>query len=414
VIARQQQVIADSDRLQREQHDAVLAVQPPTASAGDQLYYLAHHTRHHPSSWAALSVGQRDLRSFNVKVRLLALHGQLYDGDIVSPLLAALGTFDLAFVLVALAPLLVVALCHDLLSGEREAGTWPLVKSQPSSPLAVFAAKVLARYAVLVGVVTAAVLVAPLLVGAPLDGRVVALAATMTLYLLLWVGLAAAVSSLGRGSDVNVLVLLGLWVMLVIVGPALVMVAGAARYPTPEALELTVAQRQGYHEAWDRPVAETMAPFLARHPGWGAFPVPTDRYSTAWYYAMQQRGDDAAAPAAAAYRAALEARHAWVQRGLALFPPAALQASVDRLARTDLTSHLAYLDSVATFHATLTRHFLPMMFREPSLGEVDWSGTPRHDHHDEGRAGDLAAPLPSLLAWLGLALAVILARRARI
>ena len=105
VIARQEQQLAASEGVQREQHEAVLGLLPPTASAGAQLYYLTHHTRHHPSSWAPLSVGQRDLRSFNVKLRLLALHGQLYDGDIVSPLLAALGTFDLAFVLVALTPL---------------------------------------------------------------------------------------------------------------------------------------------------------------------------------------------------------------------------------------------------------------------------------------------------------------------
>jgi hypothetical protein len=72
--------------------------------------------------------------------------------------------------------------------------------------------------------------------------------------------------------------------------------------------------------------------------------VPTDRYSNAWYYAMQQRGDDAAAPAAAAYVATLHVRHAWVGRWLWLFPPAALQRALDRMARTDLPSHLAYLD----------------------------------------------------------------------
>lgn len=414
VIARQEAVLAESDRLQHEQHDAVLRAQPPTASAGDQLYYLAHHTRHHPSTWAPLSIGQRDLRAFNLKVRLLALHGQLYDGDIVSPLVAALGTFDLAFVLVALTPLLVIALCHDLVSGEREAGTWPLVKAQPVTPWAVLAAKTSARAAVLLVLVLVVVGGAPLIVGARWDGRVAALMAAVSLYLTVWVALAVLVGTLGRASDVNALALLGLWVLLVVVGPSLVMVAGAARFPTPEALELTVAQRQGYHAAWDRPVPESMAPFLARHPGWSDVPVPTDRYSTAWYYAMQQRGDDAAASAAAAYRAALEARHAWVRRGLSWWPPAALQGALDRLARTDLPAHLGYLDSVAVFHATLTRHFLPVMFREPTLAEVDWSGTPRHDHHDEGSAGDMWPPLAGLAGWLAVTGVAVWTRRTRL
>jgi ABC-2 type transport system permease protein len=412
VIERQRRALAQSDRLQAEQHDAVLAHQPPTGSAGDQLYYLAFHTRHHPSSWASLSIGQRDQRSFNVKVRALALHGQLYDGDLTNPLLAALGTFDFAFVLVALVPLLVVALCHDLVSGEREAGTWPLVKAQPAAPLRVLMAKVGARYAVLLTLVCAAVAASPFAIGAAWDGRVAALMLTMAVYLLAWVSMSMLVATLGRPSDVNALVLLGVWVLLVVVGPALVVMAGAARYPTPEALELTVAQRQGYHASWDRPVPETMAPFVARYPQWANTPVPTDRYSTAWYYAMQQRGDDEAAPAAAAYRAALVARQTWVGRWLRLLPPADVQRALDRLARTDLQAHLAYLDSVASFHETLERHFLPVMFQEPTIAEVNWRTLPRHDHRDEGLAGDLLPAFGPLAAWLAGALGLTWLRRA--
>ena len=405
VIERQRRVLAQSDQLQREQHDAVLAHQPATGSAGDQLYYLAFHTRHQPSSWASLSLGQRDQRSFNLKVRALALHGQLYDGDLTNPLLGALGTFDFAFVLVALAPLLVVALCHDLVSGEREAGTWPLVKAQPAAPLTVLAAKVGARYAVLLALVGAAVATAPVVTGAPWDLRVAALLITMAIYLLAWMSVATFVGTLGRSSDVNALVLLGVWVLLVVVGPALVVVAGAARHPTPEALELTVAQRQGYHASWDRSVPETMAPFVARYPEWASVPVPTDRYSTAWYYAMQQRGDDQAAPAATAYRAALVARQEWVEGWLRLFPPASMQVALDRLARTDLPGHLAYLDSVASFHEALKRRFLPVMFREPTIAEVNWLDVPRHDYRDEGTARDLlpAGFTVAIFAALGLA-----------
>ena len=133
---------------------------------------------------------------------------------------------------------------------------------------------------------------------------------------------AAVVALAGRASDVNALVMLGLWVLWVVVGPALVTTAGAARFPTPEALELTVQQRHGYHGSWDRPVAETMAAFYARYPEWKDVPVPTDRYTNAWYYAMQQRGDDAAATAAAGYFETLRARHGWVTGWWPLLPPA--------------------------------------------------------------------------------------------
>lgn len=411
VIERQRRVLAQSDALQQAQHEAVLSHQPGSAPAGDQLYYLAFHTRHQPSSWAALSLGQRDQRSFNLKVRMLALHGQLYDGDLISPLVSAFGSFDLTFVLAALAPLLIVALCHDLVSGEREGGTWRLVRAQPVPALRVLAVKAGVRAAVVMGVVGAVIAALPVASAVPWDARVAALIAVISVHLLAWAVLACVVATFGWASEINALVLLALWVVLVVVGPALLLVAGAARFPTPEALELTVLQRQGYHGAWDRPVPETMAAFVARYPEWKDAHVPGDRYSNAWYYAMQQRGDDAAAPAAAAYRTALLERHAWSGRWLALLPPAQVQAAMDRVARTDLPGHIAYLDSVATFHEALKRRFFPVVFAESTVSQVAWRDVPRHDHADEGRAADLIPALGGLAGWLAAALAVLWTRR---
>lgn len=414
IIERQRRALADADRLQAEQHDAVLRHQPPTAVAGDQLYYLAFHTRHAPSSWAPLSIGQRDQRSFNVKVRMLALHGQLYDADVTSPLLAALGTFDFAFVLVALAPLLVIAATHDLLSSEREAGTWPLIRSQPVAAVRVLGLKLAVRVSVVIGVTLAALLAAPLATGAVLDGRLAAAMAVATAYLLLWGVMALVVATFGRASEVNALVLLGLWLLWVVVGPSLVTTAASARFPTPEALELTVQQRHGYHGAWDRPVPDTMARFYTRYPEWRSVPVPADRYSNGWYYAMQQRGDDAAADAAARFLSGLEARHAWVQRFWWLLPPALVQAGFDRAARTDLPSHLAYLRSVAEFHERLKARFFPVVFSEVSIAEVDWQDVPRHLHDDEGAGVDLVPALAGLSAWLAVAVLAVGLRAGRL
>jgi hypothetical protein len=84
----------------------------------------------------------------------------------------------------------------------------------------------------------------------------------------------------------------------------------------------------------------TMARFFERYPEWRGAPVPNDTYSNAWYYAMQQRGDDAAARAVAAYFHALERRRAFASRASFLFPPAVFRRALDEVARTDLDSHL--------------------------------------------------------------------------
>jgi ABC-2 type transport system permease protein len=97
---------------------------------------------------------------------------------------------------------------------------------------------------------------------------------------------------------------------------------------------------------------------------------------------MQQRGDAAASDAARRYRQALEARDAWLARASWLCPPAALHRVLTRVSGTDLAGYLAYLDSVARYHEALKRHFLPVIFSDQTVADVDWTAVPRHHHRD--------------------------------
>jgi ABC-2 type transport system permease protein len=385
VIDRQRLAIAEGRALQDEQHRAILLAQPPSSNAGDQLYYLFFHTVHEPSAWAPLSLGQRDLQPFNLKVRLLALQGQLYDTDVVNPLLAAFGSFDLAFVIVFIVPLFVIALSHNVLSSERELGTWSLIRSQPASARRLLLLKLGIRAAAVLAPVLLLVISSAWALALPTDTRLLAILALVIVYVLFWAGASLIVVAWRRSSDVSLVILLGVWIVTAILGPALVNVVAGLRYPLPEALELTVRQRQGYHEAWDRPLPESMRRFYQRYPEWRDAPVPEDRYSNAWYYAMQQRGDDEAAPAAAEYRETQTRKLAWTGRALMLFPPALLQSALNAIARTDLESHLAYLDSVASYHEALKRHFFGTIFSDASIEQVQWNSAPRHVFRDDGR-----------------------------
>jgi ABC-2 type transport system permease protein len=382
VIDRQHEALAETPRLQQEEHRRILGPLDPAANAGDQLYYLAFHTVREPSAWAPLAVGQRDVHAFNLKVRILALHGQLYDTDLGNPLLATLGQFDLAFVLVVLAPLLVIAFTFGAYSDEVTDGTWTLVRSQPTNPRAALAIRYLLRTAAVWLALLGLYGLATLWLGLPLDATWWLIALATAGYVALWTAASMVVAAFRRSSDFNLLALLGLWVLWTALGPALAHVAAAARYPLPEALELTVLQRQGYHAAWDEPLSAVMDAFYQRYPEWRATDVPKDRYSNGWYYAMQQRGDDAAGEAAARYRQALEARDGWVDGVSWFFPPAAFHRLLTRAAGTDLQGYLAYLDSVAAYHESLKRHFFPVVFSNATVAAVDWSAAPVHSHRD--------------------------------
>ena len=400
VTDRQRAAIAESPAIQAEQHEAILAAQPPDANGGDQLYYLFFHTAHEPSAWAPMSLGQRDLQPFNLKIRLLALHSQLYDVEFGNPLLAAFGSFDLAFILVFVVPLFVIALTHNVWSLEREQGSWPLVTSQPTSPAVVLGLKLGVRLAAILLPVLIIVLASAWWLALPADGRLLGVAVLCGVYVLLWGGTAAVVGGFRRSSDVNLAVLLGIWIVGCVLGPSLVNAAAAVRYPLAESLELTVRARQGYHEAWDIPLKETMARFYERYPEWRDVPIPADRYSNGWYYAMQQRGDDEAESAVKAYRGSLIRRQTWVASALRLFPPALFQSALNGIARTDLDAHLAYLDSVAHYHEALKTYFFPVAFHEMPVADVSWNGAPRHRFADTRPISPLGDSEGwSLVAW---------------
>ncbi|MFY0577498.1 DUF3526 domain-containing protein [Cystobacter fuscus] len=123
----------------------------PGAEAGSAAYYTFHLTTDPPSPLAFAALGQRDVQPYVLRVRLLGLHSQLYESETLNPELALPGAFDFAFVLIYLAPLVIIALMHELVSGEREAGRLRLLVSLPASGLGVWGRRGLLRYLLVLG-----------------------------------------------------------------------------------------------------------------------------------------------------------------------------------------------------------------------------------------------------------------------
>src|SRR5450830_698303 len=123
------------ERIAAVQRDDVAAVAKNYQKGGEAGlagYYTPHLTDNPPLPLAFAAFGQRDVQPYSLRVRLLGLQAQLYESESVNPELAAAGRFDFAFVLVYLAPLFVIALMHDLVTGEREAGRLRLLASLPA------------------------------------------------------------------------------------------------------------------------------------------------------------------------------------------------------------------------------------------------------------------------------------------
>ena len=399
VIAAQQNVLAAAPELQRAHFEKVLAAHPASSvGAVESLYYLNHFTRHEPSRFAPLSIGLRDVNPYNLKVRMLALEGQLYDSDISNPATLALGNFDLSFLLVFLYPLLIIAFTHNTLSAEQEQGTWNLICSQPTSPQTILRRKAIIRFSAIAAVWLLTLLVSLFWLRLPLDRRFGFVVLISLAYLLFWWAAALFVISFRRSSNFNALALLGVWLGLTMLVPAALNVALSILLPVPEALAVTVNQREGYHAQWDRPQTETMQQFFQVYPEYAGFQVPPDQFSYGWYYAAQHLGDIEAAPSSLEFRAKLRQRQQWMRVAAWFTPTINAQSAFNQIAQTDLENHLAYLDSVRSFHAQVRQFFYPLLMRNDAPPPVNWEQMPRHQFNDEAQAASFPLSSLSLLA----------------
>lgn len=385
----------------------------PKGEAGYVSYYTFYPTHHPLPPLGALTNGVRDLVPGVIWVRLLGLEGQLYEADIGNPLLQALGGFDLAFVWCALVPLALLVLAHDTLSRERDHGRLALLAAQSTSIAKVVLVRLGVR-AIAVGLAgTAAFAAGVAWLRIPLDAAALGWLGAAWAHLFCWAGLAALVIAFARSVAGSLATALTLWVLAVVLVPALLNLALVAAHPVREGLELSVRQRQESHAAWDKPRAETMEKFFAHNPDWQGTPPVTGRFAWRWYYAMQEMGDRSVATESRAYRGNLRARQAALAR-LAWFAPAAYaQLALSARAGTDLDAHLAYLDRVRAFHDELKRYFNPLFFAETSITPADYAAFPRYQA--------VAEPLPSApplspllgLGALALAASTVALRRVR-
>lgn len=403
VIAAQQQVIAATPQMQRE-HLQKMVAQHATPDPLNTLYYLNFFTTHEPSRYAPLSIGLRDVNPFNLKIRMLTLEGQLYDSEISNPTTLALGNFDLAFLLVFLYPLLIIAFTHNTLSSEQEQGIWPLLCSQPVAAPTVLAVKASLRFLPVVVVWLLTLLTSVAWLRLPLDRRFGSILFVSLAYLLFWFAVVWLVVSFKRSSNFNALLLLGVWLTLAILLPAASNIALSTLLPVPEAFAVSVNQREGYHQQWDRPKAETMQKFFQHYPEYASFQAPAEKFSWGWYYAAQHLGDVDAADAAAQLRAKLLQRQQWTQRLAWVTPTINAQTAFNRIAQTELENHLAYLDSVRQFHEQVRKHFYPFLLRNDAPPPINWQQLPSHSFNAE-RLAHQAVLFPSA-CWSLLAISL--------
>ena len=362
------------------------------------LYYLRFGLVNQTHPLNGLSIGQRDINSSIQSVTIRNLEAQKYDTDLFNPFNLLTGNLDFSFVLIYLLPLLIISFSYNLLSEEREGGTWKLVSSQSNYPFKLLLRKLIIRAIAIIAVLLVLMLLASRILALPFDNSFMAVVAIAVLYLLFWFAICLWVISLQKRSSTNAVILLSAWMLLTVILPGAVNNYILSKYPVPEAMATAVAQREGLHEKWDMDKQITMDRFYAHYPQFSKYALPDGQFSWLWYYAMQQMGDDESRVQAKEMQDKLWQREKTSELIACFVPTLHTQHQLNTIARAGLSDHLQFLDSTTNFHEKMRLYFYPKIFGEAPVMSEDWKIFKMEHFSAESKTNWITMLIPLILA----------------
>src|SRR5690606_23617029 len=128
--------LAVQDRQFQESQEYLASEQARWQSKGEEAdpgyigYYLFSPAQFQASPWAGLFPGERREVLSQLRIRLLAVQGQLYGTPMINIAHLHVGWLDLTFVWLYLLPLLIGLISVTCAAEDRSSGRWPLLVSQ--------------------------------------------------------------------------------------------------------------------------------------------------------------------------------------------------------------------------------------------------------------------------------------------
>jgi ABC-2 type transport system permease protein len=375
---------------------------------------LVSYAESPPGPLSLLTSGQSDLHAPVLRLTTQSAETFVHTYDPHSPLLLLLGRFDLSFALLHLLPLLVIALCYSLLASERARGMLPLLAALPVSLPRLLLVRLVAR-ALLIAATVALALAAGALLASHLAAislpwpRLAAWLLAAALHALLWLALSAWVVSRGRSADWNALCLGGLWLLSVVLLPALISLLAKTAYPVSSRVQQVLALRAAFDEASQRK-SQLLSQLYEDHPELA--PKGTQEINYAHVNLVSRQHIEAAtANVLRRFEDERAAQRRLVVRLSYLSPTLLTQDLMNRVAGGDDDRQQDFLRQAREHHAALRAFFDPRVLSGVPLRPADFAAVPRFQYREPPLA--LAALLPGLAVLAVAALLVFALALAR-
>jgi len=313
---------------------------------------------------AFIAIGQSDLFTHYIKPTVAGDDFALNFTEMTSPVQLLFGSFDIAFVLVYLIPLIIIAFSYNILSAERESGSLKLLASQPINLRIWLMQKLSIRFFWLFVLVITSLTLLMLIFGLnPLKNitSYVSLLGLTVAYMLFWFALVFIVNIFIGNSAKNALSLLGLWIFFVLLTPSILNQLSSTLYPVPSrnlminnmrSLKIEVTKKQD----------EILDNYLRDHPEYAINDSTQTRNFHHRYMASQKLLKEELQPEVSRFEEQLTKQQNWIDTFKWISPAIIAQESLNKIAGTSSIDYEEYRQQVLGFSNEWRNHFMPLLY----------------------------------------------------
>lgn len=370
-------------------------------------YYIKPYAIFLPNDFSALSIGQRDVLPFYKQISTERNFTQSYAPDISNPEVLSEGNIDLSFVIIYLLPLLMIGFTYNILSGEKENGTFPLMAVQVGKPSRIIVFKYIVRISIIFLVLILLNLYAIVHVsgaGGIYTAKAFYWISIVCSYFLFWAALCYFFIVLGKSSAVTVFYMSASWLLLTLLLPFMLNLYVDLAYPTVLRADMASEQRKIEEDVWSIKPKELIWNFYNRHPEYKTGNInDTFQYSPRRFAAYYDEMERRLYPVAKKYNDRIDERNRLMTSLSDLLPTLTAQKALSQVAQNDLASFKRFDESSLRFQLQWQAYIYRFIFDDKKFNAEDYNKFPVYLYHD----GNLSIRSHLLLIFSALLLIII-------
>lgn len=332
-----------------------------------------------PEVLSFVSTGQSDMYTHAVRPKAYGNNFALDYSEMVNPVQLVLGTFDLAFVIIYILPLLIIAFTFNVLSKEKELGTLNLLGAQPISFWKWLVQKMMVRFMLFVSLTLLVLLGVLAIFNSNAFSEISGLFGLMMIiisYILFWFILAFIVNIKINNSSKNAFTLIGSWLLIVMIIPATINQIGNTIYPTPSRLKM-INEIRLIKKVNEQMQDVILTNYLKKHPELDQGKEEETFGFWPNYFASEQIMEEKISPLIDNYELQLQKQQDLIQVFKYFSPAILMQQSLNNLAGTSEKHYNAYKKQVFEFSNQWKQYFIPMVFKDHKFRTKDFKNLPQ-------------------------------------